>query len=127
MLYYLLFPLKDYFSFLNALQYITLRAVLATLTSIIIALFFGDYIIKKLKQLQIEESVRNDGPATHLKKIGTPTMGGIIILISVLTSSLLWIRLDNIYAITIITGTLLMGIIGFLDDYLKIKKKKEIV
>ncbi len=125
MLYFLLYPLKDIFSIFNVLQYITFRAVSATLTSIIISLFFGRYIIEKLKELQIEESIRNDGPATHLKKIGTPTMGGIIILISVLVSTILWARLDNMYIITILVGTTMMGILGIIDDYIKIKLKNK--
>jgi len=122
-LYHIFYNLSGYFSPFNVFQYITFRAGGAVLTSLLICFLAGPYIIKKLKSMKIGQTVRPDGPSTHYSKTGTPTMGGIIILISILVSALLWARLDNRFIIWLLTGTLWLGFIGFLDDYIKLKKK----
>ncbi len=123
MFYYILYPLRDYLSGLNLFRYITFRATWAAITALIISLFVGPYIIRKLRQHQIGEEIRTDGPKSHLKKSGTPTMGGLIVLASVIIPTLLWARLENTYIILISFATLFMGMVGFLDDYLKCIKK----
>ncbi len=125
MLYYFLYPLKDYWSFLNLFQYITFRSGMAALTALSLSFLIGPWIIHKLQHHQIGEEIRSDGPETHLKKKGTPTMGGVLILTSVLLPTLLFGRLDNIFIQIILISTIWMGMIGFFDDYLKVIKKKK--
>lgn len=120
MFYHFLYPLRDYFSGFNIFKYITIRAALAAITSLLICFIVGPYIIKLLKKHQIGEIIRKNGPKTHLNKEGTPTMGGIIILLSVLISSFLWADITNPYIVIMLISTLWMGAIGFLDDYLKV-------
>jgi phospho-N-acetylmuramoyl-pentapeptide-transferase len=124
MLYHLLYPLKVYISGLNLLRYITFRSGAAAITALFISFLVGPWIIRKLKQHQIGEEIRQNGPPTHLKKAGTPTMGGLIILAATLIPTLLFARLDNIYVLLILLATVVMGAVGFLDDYLKVVKKK---
>lgn len=123
MLYYFLFPLKEYIPIFGVFQYITFRSLNATVTSLLISFIFGPIIISALQKFQFHENVRNDGPQSHQKKAGTPTMGGLIIILSITVSTLLWARLDNPYIIAMLVGTLMMGFIGFCDDYIKSKKK----
>jgi phospho-N-acetylmuramoyl-pentapeptide-transferase len=123
MLYYLLYPLREAVSGLNLFRYITFRSAWAAITALLISFVVGPYIIRKLQEKQVGEEIRDDGPKTHLKKAGTPTMGGIIILAAVLIPTLLWARLDSIYVQVIVISTVWMGIIGFIDDYLKVVKK----
>lgn len=123
MLYHLLYPLKDYISGLNVLRYITVRAGLAALLALLIGFLIGPYIIKKLKQYQIGEEIRKDGPQTHLKKAGTPTMGGIIILIAVIVPTVLFARFDNAYTWLVLASLIALGVVGFIDDYLKAVRK----
>ncbi len=123
MLYYLLYPLREYVSGLNLFRYITFRSAWAAITALAISLFVGPYIIRKLKQYQIGEEIRKDGPESHLAKSGTPTMGGLIVLASVIIPTLLWARITNIYVLLIVFATLWMGIVGFIDDYLKVVRK----
>jgi len=111
--------LKEYISGLNVLRYITVRAGLAALTALVISFIVGPYIIRKLREKQIGEEIRRDGPQTHLKKAGTPTMGGIIILIAIVTPTLLFARLDNAYTWLALASLLALGVVGFIDDYLK--------
>jgi phospho-N-acetylmuramoyl-pentapeptide-transferase len=125
MFYHLLFPLKRFFSGFNLFQYITFRAAMAAITALLISFIIGPLIIRLLKKHQIGEIIREDGPKTHLQKKGTPTMGGIIILFAVLLPTLLWGNLSNPYIILILISTVWMGCIGFLDDYLKVVKKKK--
>ncbi|NLA23158.1 MAG: phospho-N-acetylmuramoyl-pentapeptide-transferase [Candidatus Marinimicrobia bacterium] len=125
MFYHLLYPLRKYFTGFNLFQYITFRAAMAAITALLISFIIGPYIIKKLKKYQIGELIREDGPQTHLAKKGTPTMGGIIILFSVIVPVLLWANLTNTYINLILLSTIWMGIFGFLDDYLKVVKKKK--
>ena len=108
---------------INILQYVTFRAAGAAITALLISFLLGPKIIRTLQIHQIGEMIRKNGPHTHYLKEGTPTMGGIIIILSIILPSILWSKLDNYYSWIIITATLFMGTIGFLDDYLKIVKK----
>ncbi|MDR3393224.1 MAG: phospho-N-acetylmuramoyl-pentapeptide-transferase [Sulfuriferula sp.] len=104
----------------NVFNYITLRAVLATLTSLTISFMVGPYVIRKLTAMKIGQSVRNDGPQTHLVKAGTPTMGGALILVSIAISTLLWGDLENRYVWVVLLTTLGFGVVGWVDDYRKV-------
>ena len=108
---------------INILQYATFRAAGAAITALLISFLLGPKIIRTLQIHQIGEMIRKNGPHTHYLKEGTPTMGGIIIILSIILPSILWSKLDNYYFWIMIIATLFMGIIGFLDDYLKIVKK----
>jgi phospho-N-acetylmuramoyl-pentapeptide-transferase len=121
MLYELLYPLREYFFVFNVFQYLTFRAAGAIITSLLISFFIGPKIIRTLKNRQIGEKIYN-GPESHQQKEGTPTMGGIILLLSIILPSILWCRLDNPYIQLILFVTIFMGFIGFIDDYLKVIK-----
>ncbi len=118
-----LFQFRDVFFGFNVFRYITVRAALAAITALLISLFIGPAVIRRLKKLQIGEEIRTDGPKSHLAKRGTPTMGGIIILGAIIISVLLWAKLTNHYIQMIFVATFWMGIVGFMDDYLKVVKK----
>lgn len=107
----------------EVLNYLTLRAVLAMLASLLISLALGHYLITKLHQYQIGQVVRTDGPESHLAKSGTPTMGGVMILFSFIVSSLIWADWSNMYLWIVLSTAVIFGGIGFMDDYLKIKHK----
>jgi phospho-N-acetylmuramoyl-pentapeptide-transferase len=100
----------------NVFNYITLRAVLACLTALAVSLFFGPLLIRKLTAYKIGQSVRDDGPQTHLSKAGTPTMGGALILISIGFTTLLWGDLTNRFMWVVLLVTLAFGAIGWVDD-----------
>ncbi|MDZ4098629.1 MAG: phospho-N-acetylmuramoyl-pentapeptide-transferase [Methylophilaceae bacterium] len=104
----------------NVFNYITLRAVLATLTALIISFVVGPGLIRKLTQYKVGQSVRDDGPQTHLVKAGTPTMGGALILVAIAISTLLWADLSNRYVWVVLVTTLGFGIIGWVDDWRKV-------
>jgi phospho-N-acetylmuramoyl-pentapeptide-transferase len=104
----------------NVFNYITLRAVLATLTALIISFVVGPSLIRKLTQYKVGQSVRDDGPQTHLVKAGTPTMGGALILVAIAISTLLWADLSNRYVWVVLLTTLGFGIIGWVDDWRKV-------
>lgn len=124
MLYHLLFPLSKHISGFNLFQYITFRTAYATVTAMFISFVFGKFFIGLLRKYQVEESIRDDGPQTHLVKEGTPTMGGLIILLSLVAPTLLWADLTNYYVRLILLLTVGMGALGFMDDYLKAKRKQ---
>jgi phospho-N-acetylmuramoyl-pentapeptide-transferase len=126
MLYYLFTYLHKTFGIpgLGVFRYITFRAGAATVTALIIAFWIGPKIIRKLRENQIGESAKLEAPKTHLAKAGTPTMGGLIVLLSILIPALLWTDLKNTYVILILFVTLILGAVGFMDDYLKVVKKK---
>ena len=107
----------------DVLRYLTVRTIGGTLTALLISILMGPLIIKFLKSIQFEQFVREDGPESHLKKSGTPTMGGLLILFSLTISTLLWADLGNRYIWVVLAVTIGFSIIGFLDDFLKIKKK----
>ncbi|MFH1250027.1 MAG: phospho-N-acetylmuramoyl-pentapeptide-transferase [bacterium] len=123
MFYHLLVPLKKYISGFNLFQYITFRAAMAAITALLISFIIGPFFLKLLEKYQIGETIRDDGPKSHLSKKGTPTMGGIIMIFSVVIPVLLWANLKNTYILLVLLATLWMGAIGFLDDYLKVIKK----
>ncbi|MCE5250748.1 phospho-N-acetylmuramoyl-pentapeptide-transferase [bacterium] len=123
MFYHLLVPLIPHFTALNIFNYITFRAGYAMITALLVAFVFGPRIIRWLRRWQVHEKIRSDGPQTHLAKEGTVTMGGIIVLAGVIVPTLLWSRLDNIYVLLAVFSTVWMGAVGFLDDYLKAKRK----
>lgn len=126
MLYYL-FDYLDSINFPGAglFQFISFRAAMALITSLIVSIFFGKKIINLLRKQQIGETVRDLGLAGQIEKSGTPTMGGIIILSAILIPTLLFAKLHNIYVITMIIATIWLGIIGFLDDYIKVFRKNK--
>lgn len=127
MLYYLFNYLEENFDFFGAgvFRYISFRAGMATLVSLLIAMIFGGRLIKILHRKQVGESIRDLGLAGQMEKKGTPTMGGIIILLAILVPTLLFARLDNIYIILMLVSTVWLGIIGFLDDYIKVFRKNK--
>ena len=106
----------------DVFQFLTFRSALATITALFFSFFIGPKIIKLLKKKQIGETIREDGPKLHSSKAGTPTMGGLIILFSVIIPVLLWGDLCNIYVLLILFVTITLGIVGFIDDYLKVVK-----
>ena len=125
MLYYLFDFLDQTYDLPGAgvFQYITFRAAMAVITSLLIGMVFGKRLIDRLHALQVGETVRDLGLAGQKEKAGTPTMGGVIILMSIIIPTLLWAKLDNIYIILMLISTLWMGAIGFVDDYIKVFKK----
>lgn len=123
MLYRVLYSLHDLFSPFNVFRYITFRTALAILTALVLSLFIGPGLIRWLKKVSVTQQIRNDGPQSHLKKSGTPTMGGIIILLSIMLTVLMWGDLANMYVWVIILSLVGFGSVGFFDDYLKVFKK----
>lgn len=123
MLYHLFYPLHEVYSAFNVFRYITFRAVYAIITAFLISLVFGPLLIRKLKEHHIGQEIREEGPKTHFSKAGTPTMGGLLILIALALPVLLWADLSNRYIWLILFSTLGFGAIGFWDDYLKVIKK----
>ena len=115
----------DYFQPLNVFRYITFRTGGATLTALIISFLLGPFLIQNLKKFQsIGQPIRDDGPTSHLiKKKGTPTMGGLLILFAFLCSTILWSKLDNILVWIILITSTIFGLIGLCDDWLKVKRK----
>ena len=124
MFYYLFYPLHDYVHFFNIFRYITFRAGGSIVTALFISLLIGPLCIRKLKEHHLQQPIRQDGPKSHFAKAGTPTMGGLIILIALIISTLLWARLDNRFIRLIILSTLWLGGLGIIDDWLKLKKGK---
>ncbi len=104
----------------SVFRYLTLRTILGVLTALFISFILGPYLIRHLSRRQIGQSVRDDGPASHLDKIGTPTMGGLLILVSISFSTLCWADLSNRYVWVVLLVTLLFGVIGLIDDYKKV-------
>jgi phospho-N-acetylmuramoyl-pentapeptide-transferase len=123
MLLYLSDYLTQYHSGFHVFQYLTLRAILGVVTALGIALIVGPTMIRHLSFKQIGQVVRNDGPESHLSKSGTPTMGGALILVAIASSTLLWADLSSRYVWIVLTVTLLFGVIGFVDDYIKLVRQ----
>src|ERR1700691_4320745 len=127
MLYYLLYQvLQRYFSPLNVFRYITVRTVYASLTAMFLAFVFGPWLIKKLREMQIGQYIREEGPQAHQKKKGTPTMGGVLIVLSTLVPTLLWADLTNGFVLLVIFALLAFAGIGFVDDYAKVSKQRNL-
>jgi phospho-N-acetylmuramoyl-pentapeptide-transferase len=122
-LYHLLYPLRTAFGAFNVFRYITFRSIFAILTALIISMVVGAWFIRKLRELQIGQFIREDGPQSHLSKTGTPTMGGLMIIFAILAATALWADLDNPYIWLLVLVTLGFGLIGFFDDYFKVIKK----
>jgi phospho-N-acetylmuramoyl-pentapeptide-transferase len=123
MLYYLFYPLHDVISFFNIFRYITFRAIMATVTAFLISIIFGPSVIRLIAKLSIGQNIRKEESKQlyehHKDKQGTPTMGGILILLAICISTVLWAELDNRYILLVLFGTIWLGVTGFMDDYLK--------
>ncbi|MFH1624242.1 MAG: phospho-N-acetylmuramoyl-pentapeptide-transferase [Pseudomonadota bacterium] len=126
MLFHLLYPLHTTYTFLNVFKYITFRTIYAALTALVISFILGPWLIKKLSSLQIGQQIRENGPASHQKKHGTPTMGGVLILFALTTSTLLWGNLANSYLWVTLLSTMGFSLIGLLDDYKKLVKRNAV-
>jgi len=127
MLYYLLYhTLQKYFSPLNVFRYITVRTVYASLTAMFLALVFGPWLIRRLRELQIGQYIREEGPQEHKKKAGTPTMGGVLIVLSTAVPVLLWADLTNAFVLIALFALIGFSVIGFIDDYAKVAKKQNL-
>jgi len=127
LLYWLLYQrLFPYFRVFRIFRYLTFRTAFASLTALAIGLLIGPYVIEKLREFQIGQYVRDDGPQTHKKKGGTPTMGGVLIVISIVVPTLLWADLSNPAIWIAVLSTLTFGAIGFADDYTKVVKKRSL-
>jgi len=125
LLYWLLYQkLFPYFPVFRIFRYVTFRCAFASMTAMLIGLLIGPFVIHRLREFQIGQFIREDGPQSHLKKGGTPTMGGVLICISILVPTLLWANLTNPYIWLVMFSTLAFGGIGFTDDYIKVVKKR---
>jgi phospho-N-acetylmuramoyl-pentapeptide-transferase len=124
MIYHLLYPLHTTVSAFNVFRYITFRTIYASLTAFVICFLLGPWVIRKLRQMQVGQYIRDDGPQAHLQKAGTPTMGGTLIVSAVAISTLLWANLTNPFVWIVLLVTLGCGTIGFVDDYLMQVKKR---
>ena len=137
MLYYFLYKLiyqancasgceSIFYKGLNVFQYVTFRTALAVIVALLVSLIFGEAVIKKLAAMKFGQEIREEGPASHQEKKGTPTMGGVLILGSVFVSTILCARLDSLYLWIALVATTLFGLIGFADDYIKVVKKRSL-
>ncbi|HEY1649288.1 MAG TPA: phospho-N-acetylmuramoyl-pentapeptide-transferase [Terracidiphilus sp.] len=127
MLYWLLYEkLFPYFHPFRIFRYLTFRTAFASLTALLIALFIGPYVIQKLREFQIGQFVRDDGPQSHLKKTGTPTMGGVLICIAILLPTVLWSDPSNPFVWVTVLSTFAFGAIGFADDYIKVVQRRSL-
>ena len=127
MLYWLLYQkLFPYIPVFRIFRYVTFRCVFASLTALLIGLLIGPFVIDRLRQFQIGQYIREEGPHSHQKKGGTPTMGGVLICISILVPTLLWSNLSNLYVWLVVFATTAFAAIGFADDYIKVVKKQNL-
>ena len=126
MLYHLLYPLHTVLSVFNVFRYITFRTIYASLTAFFICFLLGPWIIRKLSGMQVGQYIRDDGPQSHMSKAGTPTMGGLLIVFSIVASTLLWSDLTNYFIWIVLFVIIGFGLVGFIDDYLmQIKKRNK--
>jgi len=124
MLYYLFFfALRPHFSPLNVFRYITVRTAVASLTALALSLLLGPWMIERLRAMQVQQYIREEGPKRHQEKAGTPTMGGLLIVSAIVIPTLLWADLRNPYVLLAIAATVAFGTIGFVDDYNKVVRK----
>jgi phospho-N-acetylmuramoyl-pentapeptide-transferase len=123
MLFHLLYPLHTQVSAFNVFRYITVRTALAALTALLLSLILGDWVIARLREMQVGQSIRAEGPETHHAKAGTPTMGGLLVVAAVVVPTLLWADLRNPLIWVAVVSVVLFGAIGFLDDYLKVIRR----
>ena len=128
-LYEFLYPLNHYWAplrVLNVFQYITFRTAYASITALLISLLLGPWLITRLREFQIGQHIREEGPKSHQKKAGTPTMGGVLIVVSILLPTVLWANLRNRYVWVAVLTTLAYAAVGFADDYIKIVRKRSL-
>ena len=123
MLMWLAEYLTQFYSGFNVFSYLTFRSILGVLTALLLSLYFGPKLIRRLQLMQIGQTVRDDGPESHLSKSGTPTMGGILILGSIFASTLMWADLSNRYVLVTLVVIGSLGAVGFVDDYRKVVRK----
>jgi len=126
MLYSLLFPYAHQFPVLNVFRYITFRTAMAAVTALLLALVLGPPMIRLLRARQIGQSIREEGPKSHMAKAGTPTMGGLLILLSVITATLLWMDLSNRFVWIALASLFALGLVGFADDFVKFTKRRNL-
>ena len=126
LLYFFYHVLQPYFHALNVFRYITVRTALASLTALLITLVLGPWVIRRLRELQIGQFIREEGPKSHQSKAGTPTMGGVLIVGSTVFPTLLWGDLENAYVWLAVLTMLVFGMVGFIDDYSKVMKKRNL-
>lgn len=126
MLYFLLPALRQVITPFNVFRYVTFRTAAASLTALAICLLLGPWLIERLRKFHLGQQIRTEGPSSHQTKAGTPTMGGILILVGTLVPTLLWANLENLYVWVAVGATLLFGLVGFLDDYFKIVRKRSL-
>src|SRR6266436_9057049 len=126
MLYWLLYPLHQQVGAFNVFRYITFRSALAALTALVLSLGLGRFLIRKLRELQVGQHIREEGPQSHYSKKGTPTMGGILIIMSVVIPTLLWADLANAFIWIAVGSMVAFGLIGFYDDYRKVTRQRNL-
>ena len=126
MLYWLLYPLADRFPGFNVFRYITFRTAMAAVTALALSLLLGPPTIRLLKRLQVAQSIRAEGPQSHLAKAGTPTMGGLLILFAVVVATLLWMDLPNRFVWIGLGNLLAVGAVGFADDWVKVTRRRSL-
>jgi phospho-N-acetylmuramoyl-pentapeptide-transferase len=122
--YFFVYVLRPHFSPLNVFRYITVRTAVASLTALLLSLLLGPWVIDRLRDLQVKQYIREEGPKGHQKKAGTPTMGGVLIVASMIIPTLLWADLRNAYVLLAMGATVAFGAIGFIDDYNKVVRKR---
>jgi len=125
-LYWLLFPLAARFPLFNVFRYITFRTAMSAVTALALALLLGPAMIRRLRQAQIGQSIREEGPRTHLAKAGTPTMGGLLILLAVVSATILWMDLSNRFVWIALATLVGVGAVGFADDWTKVAKRRSL-
>jgi phospho-N-acetylmuramoyl-pentapeptide-transferase len=127
MLYYLfVYVLRPHFSPLNVFRYITVRTAVASLTALLLSLVFGPWMVGRLREMQVGQYIRTEGPERHLAKAGTPTMGGVLIVMAIAVPTLLWADLRNPYVLVALASTLAFAAIGFMDDYNKVVRRRSL-
>jgi phospho-N-acetylmuramoyl-pentapeptide-transferase len=126
LLYWLFQKLFPYFRPFRVFHYLTVRTAFASLTALLITLMIGPSMIEKLREFQINQYIREDGPKDHQKKTGTPTMGGLLICIAIILPALLWVDLSNPFVWVVIGATVCFAAIGFADDYIKVVKRRNL-
>jgi phospho-N-acetylmuramoyl-pentapeptide-transferase len=127
MLYYLFYYLlRPHFSPLNVFRYITVRTAMASTSALLLSLLLGPWVVERLRDLQVKQYIREEGPKGHQKKAGTPTMGGVLIVAAIVIPTLLWADLRNAYVLLAMGATLAFGAIGFVDDYNKVVRRRNL-
>src|SRR5881396_2189368 len=128
-LYEFLYPLNSYWPplrVLNVFNYITFRTAYASLTALLLSLLLGPWLITRLRDFQIGQHIREEGPKSHQAKAGTPTMGGVLIIVSIIVPTLLWANLRNRFVWLVTIATVAYATVGFADDYIKVVKKRSL-